>query len=44
VEHIKSKMEKLKVRERERIAHRDFTLGRYKDLAFRACDKSKYYF
>jgi hypothetical protein len=29
-------MEKLKAKERERIAHRDFSLGRYKDLAFRA--------
>jgi hypothetical protein len=36
-------MEKLKVKERERIAHRDIALGRYKDLAFRACDKSKSY-
>jgi hypothetical protein len=36
-------MEKLKVKDRERIAHRDNALGRYKDLAFRACDKSKSY-
>jgi hypothetical protein len=36
-------MEKLKVKERERISHRDIALGRYKDLAFRACDKSKSY-
>jgi hypothetical protein len=34
-------MEKLNVKERERIAHRDIALGRYKDLALRACDKSK---
>jgi hypothetical protein len=34
-------MNKLKVEERERITHRDIALGRYKDLAFRACDKSK---
>jgi hypothetical protein len=32
-------MEKLRVKERERISHRDIALGRYKDLAFRACDK-----
>jgi hypothetical protein len=38
-----SKTEKLKVKERERIAHRDIALGRYKYLAFRACDKSKSY-
>jgi hypothetical protein len=36
-------MEKLKVKERERITHRDIVLGHYKDLAFRACDKSKSY-
>jgi hypothetical protein len=42
-EEFKSKMEKLKVKERERITHRDIALGRYKDLAFRACDKSKSY-
>jgi hypothetical protein len=36
-------MEKLKVKERERISHRDIALGRYKDLGFRACDKSKSY-
>jgi Reverse transcriptase (RNA-dependent DNA polymerase) len=34
-------MEKLKVKERQRVTHRDTALGRYKDLAFRACDKSK---
>jgi hypothetical protein len=37
---FESKMEKLKVKERERITHRGIALGRYKDLAFRACDKS----
>jgi hypothetical protein len=42
-EEFESKMEKLKVKERERITHRDIALGRYKDLAFRACDKSKSY-
>jgi hypothetical protein len=36
-------MEKLKVKERERITHRDISLGRYKDLKSRACDKSKSY-
>jgi hypothetical protein len=36
-------MEKLKVKERERITHRNIALGRYRDLAFRACDKSKSY-
>jgi hypothetical protein len=36
-------MEKLKVKERERISHRVIALGRYKDLKFRACDKSKSY-
>jgi hypothetical protein len=36
-------MEKLKVKERERITHREIALGRYKDLAIRACDKSKSY-
>jgi hypothetical protein len=40
-EEYESKMEKLNVKERERITHRDISLGRYKDLAFRACDKSK---
>jgi hypothetical protein len=40
-EEFESKMEKLKVKERVRISHRDIDLGRYKDLAFRACDKSK---
>jgi hypothetical protein len=42
-EEFESKIEKLKVKERERITHWDITLGRYKDLAFRACDKSKVY-
>jgi hypothetical protein len=42
-EDFESKMEKLKVKERERITHRDIALGRYKDLAFRTCDKSKSY-
>jgi hypothetical protein len=42
-EDFESKMEKLKVKERERITHRNNSLGRYKDLAFRACDKSKSY-
>jgi hypothetical protein len=42
-EEFESKIEKLKVKERERITHRDIALGRYKDMAFRACDKSKYY-
>jgi hypothetical protein len=36
-------MEKLKVKERERIAHWKIALRRYNDLAFRACDKSKSY-
>jgi hypothetical protein len=36
-------MEKLNVEERERIEHRDIALERYKDLAFRACNKSKPY-
>jgi hypothetical protein len=40
---FESKMEMLKVKERERIKHRYFALGRCKDLAFRACDKSKSY-
>jgi hypothetical protein len=42
-EEFESKMEKLKVKERERITHRDIALGRYKDLEFRACDKLKSY-
>jgi hypothetical protein len=42
-EEFESKMEKLKVKERERITHRDLSLERYKDLAYRACDKSKFY-
>jgi hypothetical protein len=42
-EEFESKMEKLKVKERERITYRDIALERYKDLAFRACDKSKSY-
>jgi hypothetical protein len=40
-EEFESKMEKLNVKEREQISHRDIALGRYKDLAFCACDKSK---
>jgi hypothetical protein len=36
-------MEKLNDIEGERIVHRNIALGRYKDLAFRASDKSKYY-
>jgi hypothetical protein len=36
-------VEKLKVKERERIALRNIALGRYKDLKFRAYDKSKSY-
>jgi hypothetical protein len=40
-EEFESKMEKLKVKERERITHRDIALGHYKDLAFGVCDKSK---
>jgi hypothetical protein len=40
---FKSKMEELKVMKRERISHRDIALGRYKNLAFHACDKSKSY-
>jgi hypothetical protein len=42
-EEFESKKEKLKVKERERIAHPDIALGRYKDLAFRACGNSKFY-
>jgi hypothetical protein len=42
-DEFESKMEKLKVKERELIAHRNIALGRYKDLAFRAFDKSKSY-
>jgi Reverse transcriptase (RNA-dependent DNA polymerase) len=42
-EEFESKMEKLKVKERERITHRNIAVRRYKDLAFRACDKSKSY-
>jgi hypothetical protein len=42
-EEFESKMEKLKIKERERITHQDIALGHYKDLAFRACDKSKSY-
>jgi hypothetical protein len=42
-EEFESKMEKLKAKKRERITCRDIALGRYKDLAFRACDKSKSY-
>jgi hypothetical protein len=36
-------MENLKVKKLERITHRDMALRRYKDLEFRACDKSKSY-
>jgi hypothetical protein len=36
-------MEKLKVKERERITHRVIAVGRYEDLEFRARDKSKSY-
>jgi Reverse transcriptase (RNA-dependent DNA polymerase) len=42
-EEFESKMERLKVKERETITHRDIALDRYKDLEFRACDKSKSY-
>jgi hypothetical protein len=42
-EEFESKIKKLKVKERERITHRYIALGRYKDLEFRACDKSKSY-
>jgi hypothetical protein len=42
-EEFESKIEKLKVKERERFMHRDIGLGRHKDLEFRACDKSKSY-
>jgi hypothetical protein len=42
-EEFESKMEELKVKERERITHRDIALRRYKDLAFRTYDKSKSY-
>jgi hypothetical protein len=42
-EEFEFKMEKQKVKERERILHRDISPRRYKDLAFRACDKSKSY-
>jgi hypothetical protein len=42
-EEFESKMEKLMVKERKRITHRDIALGRYKDLAFCACDESKSY-
>jgi hypothetical protein len=31
-EEFGSNMEKLKVKERERITHRDIAVGRYKDL------------
>jgi hypothetical protein len=43
VEEFEFKMKSLNVKERERITHRDISLGRYKDLAFRACEKSKSY-
>jgi hypothetical protein len=42
-EEFESKIEKLKVKERERIVHWDIALGRDKDLEFRACDNSKSY-
>jgi hypothetical protein len=42
-ELFESKMEIPKFKERERITHRDIALGRYEDLSFRACDKSKSY-
>jgi hypothetical protein len=42
-EEFEFTMEKLKVKERKRIAHRDMALGRCKDLEYRACDKSKSY-
>jgi hypothetical protein len=42
-EEFESRMKKLKVKEREWISHEDIALGRYKDLAFHACDKSKSY-
>jgi Reverse transcriptase (RNA-dependent DNA polymerase) len=42
-EELKSNIEKLKVKEREPITHRSIALGRCKDLAFRACDKSELY-
>jgi hypothetical protein len=42
-EEFESKMEKLKVNERERFSHRDIALGRYKDLKFCASNKSKSY-
>jgi hypothetical protein len=42
-EDFESTMEELKVKEREQITHRDIALGSYKDLTFRACDKSKSY-
>jgi hypothetical protein len=42
-EEFESEMEKLKAREREWISDRDIALGRYKDLEFRSCDKSKSY-
>jgi hypothetical protein len=43
-EEFKPKIQKLKVNEREHIAHRNIALGCDKDLAFRACDKSKSYY
>jgi hypothetical protein len=42
-EEFELKMEKLNVKLRERITHRDIALGRFKDLASRECDKSKYF-
>jgi hypothetical protein len=43
-EEFESKMEKLKVKGRERIAHRNISMGGYKDLVIHACDKSKSYY
>jgi hypothetical protein len=43
-EKFKSKMEKVKVKKCERIAHRNISLRRYKVLAFRAFDKPKFFF
>jgi hypothetical protein len=42
-EEFESKIEKLEFKERKQIKHWEIALGRYKDLAFRACDKSKSY-
>jgi hypothetical protein len=40
---LSPRWKRLKIKKRERITHRDIALGCYKDLAFRACDKSKSY-